>query len=447
MEKDYKDLKFTDDFMFCKVLSTNPDLCRELLALILKKDVKKIRLPEKQKPIEITSDGKGIRLDVYIEDDDTDSTINKLPDLFPLGMSTSYNKNTTETLKTGLRHLCSEGTLNHADIAKALHDGFGKINVLLHEIKEKMTSVSDDKYENYCDKFFTRDLDLAYQAAERNYSSWKEEHEWNSLQSLEDKRTQEIVRLLSSCVIFHSFSPTNREINDCPLKIQEDALEYDTQLPDNIDLECARLARFITMKQSIMWLDYAKLGKYLYKHYKELNFEDELKLKEFQVMLDFIHKDMSVLNPKLIKHLPWYEENKQEETLDNVVYIINTCKPYCNEKIQQDFLETYIRDALRGDVKQEMQKILERRAVYTNICKLLGMLKSSMKIFKVGTTSVQLASCLSPLTDKPNKDSMIRKIDEGAADTKSKIRIWTDTYIKEHCYTKGERLFLGLSGK
>jgi predicted transposase/invertase (TIGR01784 family) len=71
MEKDYKDLKFTDDFMFCKVLSTNPDLCRELLALILKKDVKKIRLPEKQKPIEITSDGKGIRLDVYIEDDDT----------------------------------------------------------------------------------------------------------------------------------------------------------------------------------------------------------------------------------------------------------------------------------------------------------------------------------------------------------------------------------------
>lgn len=71
MAKDYNDLSFTDDFMFCKVLTTNPDLCRELLALILKKDVKKIRLPEKQKPIEITSDGKGIRLDVYIEDDDS----------------------------------------------------------------------------------------------------------------------------------------------------------------------------------------------------------------------------------------------------------------------------------------------------------------------------------------------------------------------------------------
>lgn len=84
MTKDYNELGFTDDFMFCKVLTTNPDLCRELLALILKKDVAKIQFPEAQKPIEITSDGKGIRLDVYVEDDDA---------VYDIEMQTTTNNN------------------------------------------------------------------------------------------------------------------------------------------------------------------------------------------------------------------------------------------------------------------------------------------------------------------------------------------------------------------
>lgn len=56
--------------MFCKVLENNKDICKELLELILGKKVKDIRYPQKQKVIDITSDGKGIRLDVYLEDDE-----------------------------------------------------------------------------------------------------------------------------------------------------------------------------------------------------------------------------------------------------------------------------------------------------------------------------------------------------------------------------------------
>ena len=67
MTKLYENLKFTDDFMFCKILSTNPELCRQLLELILGRKVKEVRYPAAQKPIDITSDGKGIRLDVYME--------------------------------------------------------------------------------------------------------------------------------------------------------------------------------------------------------------------------------------------------------------------------------------------------------------------------------------------------------------------------------------------
>ena len=69
MSKNYEELKFTDDFMFCKVLENNPNICKELLELFLDVKIKKVVCVSKQKPIEITSDGKGIRLDVYIEDD------------------------------------------------------------------------------------------------------------------------------------------------------------------------------------------------------------------------------------------------------------------------------------------------------------------------------------------------------------------------------------------
>ena len=383
--------------------------------------------------------------DSYIEDKGTDGTINKIPDLFPQGLSTSFNENTPELIKTGMRHLSSDGALNHADIAKALTTGFGKILTLLHETKDKMTNVSDELYENFCDDFFTCDLDLTFQEAEREYNLWKEEHDLESVQVLEDKRAQEIVKLLSSGIISHSTAPTNREIKVCPLKIQEEALEYNMQLPANIDIECARFSRYIIMKDRIMWLDYAKLGKYLYKHSKDLSFDDELKLKEFQVTLDFIHKDMAAINPALRVHLRDYEDNKLQAILDNAISIINTCKPYLNDKLQETFLEDYIKAAFYGDVKQEIQKKLGSKSVYTQICKLLGMLKASTKVFKVDTFSETLASCLSPLTEKPNKDSMQRKIDEGASDLKSNIRTWTDAYINEHCYTESERLFKRLS--
>ena len=68
--KRYEELEFTDDFMFCKVLTTNPELTKELLETILGVRIRQIHFPESQKQIEITSDGRGVRLDVYVEDDD-----------------------------------------------------------------------------------------------------------------------------------------------------------------------------------------------------------------------------------------------------------------------------------------------------------------------------------------------------------------------------------------
>lgn len=65
----YKNLQFRDDFLFCKILGNNPDIARELLELILNIKIRKVVL-EPQAAIEITAEGRGIRLDVFIEDED-----------------------------------------------------------------------------------------------------------------------------------------------------------------------------------------------------------------------------------------------------------------------------------------------------------------------------------------------------------------------------------------
>ena len=67
--KKYEELDFTDDFMFCKVMTHNLELCRELLEIILDQKIRKVELLEAQKSIKITYDGKGVRLDVYVEDE------------------------------------------------------------------------------------------------------------------------------------------------------------------------------------------------------------------------------------------------------------------------------------------------------------------------------------------------------------------------------------------
>ena len=53
MKKNYSELSFTDDFMFCKVLVSQPNLCKELLELLLGIEIRKIEMAESQKTIEM----------------------------------------------------------------------------------------------------------------------------------------------------------------------------------------------------------------------------------------------------------------------------------------------------------------------------------------------------------------------------------------------------------
>jgi predicted transposase/invertase (TIGR01784 family) len=66
--KQWQNATIQNNFVFGKTLETNPELCRRLLELILNVKIKEIKYPEREKTINLRSDSKGIRLDVYVEE-------------------------------------------------------------------------------------------------------------------------------------------------------------------------------------------------------------------------------------------------------------------------------------------------------------------------------------------------------------------------------------------
>lgn len=67
-QKKFEELELRDDFIFGKVMR-NKALCKKTLEILLGIQIEDIDYPETQKAINITYQGKSVRLDVYVEDD------------------------------------------------------------------------------------------------------------------------------------------------------------------------------------------------------------------------------------------------------------------------------------------------------------------------------------------------------------------------------------------
>lgn len=65
----WEKLTFADNYIFCKVMETNPDICKEMLELLLNIKIERIEIPKTEYTIKTDYDSRGIRLDVYVKDE------------------------------------------------------------------------------------------------------------------------------------------------------------------------------------------------------------------------------------------------------------------------------------------------------------------------------------------------------------------------------------------
>ena len=146
----------------------------------------------------------------------------------------SFTSEKADTLKTGMRYLCSEGNVSPRDIVFALDCGIKKVWGLLDSIKKKKAKIKDFQWEDFWYGFLLRDDDLYFERAQNDYDKWKEEHDWHDFQTLKDKRTQEILKVLKSGVFSHDVVPVKRDIAKSIITIEEDAIEDGEEIPDNL---------------------------------------------------------------------------------------------------------------------------------------------------------------------------------------------------------------------
>ena len=66
--KPWEELSFRDDYMFKRVMR-HKRFCKRMLEKILRIEIRDIRYLEDEKTIKTAYESKGIRLDVYVEDD------------------------------------------------------------------------------------------------------------------------------------------------------------------------------------------------------------------------------------------------------------------------------------------------------------------------------------------------------------------------------------------
>lgn len=129
---------FANNFIFYKVLSTNPDLCKEIIELLLEIEIDHVEIIQEDSII-IDYDSKGIRLDVYLKTD------NKVFDL-------EIQKTDTRDLPKRARYyqgIMDVDQLKTGNRYDALKDSY-VIFICLEDIFKKGFPVY--KFQNYCEQ-------------------------------------------------------------------------------------------------------------------------------------------------------------------------------------------------------------------------------------------------------------------------------------------------------
>lgn len=67
--KPWEELTFADNFLFCKIMEDSPELCRQLLELLLDIKIGRIEQPQSERTMQEALGAKAVRFDVYAKDD------------------------------------------------------------------------------------------------------------------------------------------------------------------------------------------------------------------------------------------------------------------------------------------------------------------------------------------------------------------------------------------
>ncbi len=135
--KDWEELTFADNFLFCKIMESEPELCRQVLELLLHIEIDHLEKPQMERTMQESFESKSVRFDVYTKDDQR---------IFDLEMQTTNTKNLPKRARY-YQSIIDNDNLLHGENYTKLKDTY-IIFICLDDIFGKGLPVYF--FENFC---------------------------------------------------------------------------------------------------------------------------------------------------------------------------------------------------------------------------------------------------------------------------------------------------------
>ena len=137
--KSYDELTFADNFLFCKILESDQDLCKDLIELLLDIKIDHLESPIAERTMQESFDAKSVRFDVYTKDDKR---------IFDLEMQTTAPNNLSKRARY-YQSVIDMDNLSHGESYIKLKDSY-VIFLCLDDVFKKGLPVYS--FENICNQ-------------------------------------------------------------------------------------------------------------------------------------------------------------------------------------------------------------------------------------------------------------------------------------------------------
>ena len=207
-----------------------------------------------------------------------------------------------------------------------------------------------------------------------DYELWRVRHPNPTMEQLKWQQIQLTADLLIKGVLAYDEKPTGDEKAKVRVDLVKNGLRDDQQLPDNFDVECAKLRRYSYWKGEHMFMiDYQKIYTYLFSHcFEKFTKEQRIALYEYDVQLKMIHEDMMRLKPEL--------KDFENQTPHTQASDEELCK----------FIHPSIGDEEGRQIHEEIKRLVKRNGVQT-ICEYLLQMARKERILLPPNPSIAYA--------------------------------------------------------
>lgn len=110
----WDELTFANNFLFCKILESEPDLCRRILEILLRIKIERLEVPQSERTMQESPESKTVRFDVYVKDETR---------VFDIEMQTTVKKNLPKRARY-YQSVIDMDSLSHGENYARLKDSY-----------------------------------------------------------------------------------------------------------------------------------------------------------------------------------------------------------------------------------------------------------------------------------------------------------------------------------